>query len=79
MYKKIDETLQTGMNIKARFALFLNINVSLIFPLIFPLILFINLFIYSLPLNKNTVGAIQKHCGSDLKTLRERESAPSVF
>ena len=29
--------------------------------------------------NKNTVGAIQKHCGSDLKTLRERESAPSVF
>ena len=30
MYKKIDETLQTGMNIKARFALFLNINVSLI-------------------------------------------------
>ena len=29
--------------------------------------------------NKNTVGAIQKHCGSDSKTLRERESAPSVF
>ena len=29
--------------------------------------------------NKNTVGAIQKHCGSDFKTLRERESAPSVF
>ena len=29
--------------------------------------------------NKNTVGAIQKHCGSDLKTLWERESAPSVF
>ena len=28
---------------------------------------------------KNTVGAIQKHCGSDFKTLRERESAPSVF
>ena len=28
---------------------------------------------------KNTVGAIQKHCGSDSKTLRERESAPSVF
>ena len=27
---------------------------------------------------KNTVGAIQKHCGSDLKTLWERESAPSV-
>ena len=25
------------------------------------------------------MGAIQKHCGSDLKTLRERESAPSVF
>ena len=29
--------------------------------------------------NKNTVGAIQKHCGSDFKTLWERESAPSVF
>ena len=29
--------------------------------------------------NKNTVGAISKHCGSDSKTLRERESAPSVF
>ena len=29
--------------------------------------------------NKNTVGAIQKHCGSDLKTLWERESAPTVF
>ena len=29
--------------------------------------------------NKNTEGAIQKHCGSDSKTLRERESAPSVF
>ena len=29
--------------------------------------------------NKNTEGAIQKHCGSDLKTLGERESAPSVF
>ena len=28
---------------------------------------------------KNTVGEKQKHCGSDLKTLRERESAPSVF
>ena len=28
---------------------------------------------------KNTVGAIQKHWGSDSKTLRERESAPSVF
>ena len=25
------------------------------------------------------MGAIQKHCGSDFKTLRERESAPSVF
>jgi len=25
------------------------------------------------------VGAIQNPCGSDLKTLRERESAPSVF
>lgn len=54
MYKKIDETLQTGMNIKVRFALFF-------LTLIFPLILFINLFIYSLPLNKYTVGAIQKH------------------
>ena len=29
--------------------------------------------------NKNTVGAIQNLCGSDSKTLRERESAPSVF
>ena len=29
--------------------------------------------------NKNTVGAIQNPCGSDSKTLRERESAPSVF
>ena len=29
--------------------------------------------------NKNTVGTIQKHCGSDFQTLRERESAPSVF
>ena len=28
---------------------------------------------------KNTVGAIQNPCGSDSKTLRERESAPSVF
>ena len=28
---------------------------------------------------KNTVEAIQKHCGSDLKTLRERSIAPSVF
>ena len=28
---------------------------------------------------KNTVGAIQNLCGSDSKTLRERESAPSVF
>ena len=25
------------------------------------------------------MGAIQKYCGSDLKTLREREGAPSVF
>ena len=24
------------------------------------------------------MGAIQKHCGSETKTLRERESAPSV-
>ena len=29
--------------------------------------------------NKNTVGAIQDLCGSDSKTLWERESAPSVF
>ena len=29
MYKKIDETLQTRMNIKARFALFFNINLSI--------------------------------------------------
>ena len=29
--------------------------------------------------NKNTEGAIQNPCGSDSKTLRERESAPSVF
>ena len=29
--------------------------------------------------NKNTVGAVSKHCGSDTRTLRERESAPSVF
>ncbi len=29
--------------------------------------------------NKNTVGAIQKHWGSDFKTLWERESAPTVF
>ena len=28
---------------------------------------------------KNTEGEKQKHCGSDSKTLRERESAPSVF
>ena len=28
---------------------------------------------------KNTEGEKQKHCGSDLKTLWERESAPSVF
>ena len=25
------------------------------------------------------MGEKQKHCGSDSKTLRERESAPSVF
>ena len=29
--------------------------------------------------SKNTEGEKQKHCGSDSKTLRERESAPSVF
>ena len=27
--------------------------------------------------SKNTEGEKQKHCGSDLKTLWERESAPS--
>ena len=29
--------------------------------------------------SKNTEGEKQKYCGSDSKTLRERESAPSVF
>ena len=29
--------------------------------------------------SKNTEGEKQKHCGSDSKTLRECESAPSVF
>ena len=29
--------------------------------------------------NKNTEGAISKPNGSETKTLRERESAPSVF
>ena len=29
--------------------------------------------------SKNTEGEKQKHCGSGSKTLRERESAPSVF
>ena len=29
--------------------------------------------------SKNTEGEKQKHWGSDSKTLRERESAPSVF
>ena len=29
--------------------------------------------------SKNTEGEKQKHCGSDSKTLWERESAPSVF
>ena len=28
---------------------------------------------------KNTEGEKQKHCGSDSKTLWERESAPTVF
>ena len=28
---------------------------------------------------KNTEGEKQKHCGNNSKTLRERESAPSVF
>ena len=28
---------------------------------------------------KNTEGEKQKHCGSDLKALWERESAPTVF
>ena len=29
--------------------------------------------------SKNTEGEKQKHCGSDSKTLWERESAPTVF
>ena len=36
-------------------------------------------FLVSMFHSKNTEGEKQKHCGSDLKTLRERESAPSVF
>ena len=36
-------------------------------------------FLVSMFHTKNTEGEKQKHCGSDLKTLRERESAPSVF
>ena len=36
-------------------------------------------FLVSMFHTKNTVGEKQKHCGSDSKTLRERESAPSVF
>ena len=36
-------------------------------------------FLVSMFHSKNTVGEKQKHCGSDSKTLRERESAPSVF
>ena len=36
-------------------------------------------FSFNVSVQKNTVGAIQKHCGSDLKTLWERESAPTVF
>ena len=37
------------------------------------------LFLVSMFHTKNTEGEKQKHCGSDSKTLRERESAPSVF
>ena len=36
-------------------------------------------FLVSMFHSKNTEGEKQKHCGSDSKTLRERESAPSVF
>jgi len=36
-------------------------------------------FLVSMFHTKNTEGEKQKHCGSDFKTLRERESAPSVF
>ena len=36
-------------------------------------------FSFNVSLQKNTVGAIQKHWGRDLKTLRERWNAPSVF
>ena len=36
-------------------------------------------FLLSMFHSKNTEGEKQKHCGSDSKTLRERESAPSVF
>ena len=36
-------------------------------------------FLVSMFHSKNTVGEKQKHCGSDSKTLWERESAPSVF
>ena len=36
-------------------------------------------FLVSMFHTKNTEGEKQKHCGSDSKTLRERESAPSVF
>ena len=36
-------------------------------------------FLVSMFHPKNTEGEKQKHWGSDLKTLWERESAPSVF
>ena len=36
-------------------------------------------FLVSMFHSKNTEGEKQKPCGSDFKTLRERESAPSVF
>ena len=36
-------------------------------------------FLVSMFHSKNTEGEKQKHCGSDSKTLWERESAPSVF
>ena len=36
-------------------------------------------FLVSMFHSKNTVGAIQNPCGSDSKTLWERESAPTVF
>ena len=36
-------------------------------------------FLVSMFHSKNTEGEKQKHCGSDSKTLWERENAPTVF